>query len=168
MIYVTWRNDIVDPMDHDLHYDRSEREMNMSNNIRTAKPARIVSTKPDRSIEELSASISAWAKKADEVARQAAELEQIVVRARGTRDFAKPIGDDAPASVLQAEVERLLAIKPRTHQELVTLTGARTNRISGIVFRLYETGAVRNTGLPHRALWTYVKTATNKPTAKKG
>jgi len=132
-------------------------------NIRTAKPARIVSNRPDRSLDELTASIAAWAKQADEVARKATELQKMVVRARGTRDNIQPmqpiqpIGDHASAEALYAEVERLLKLAPRSHSELMSLTGARSNRISGIVNKLHETGHVRNTGLPHRAIWAYVQ-----------
>ncbi len=65
------------------------------------------------------------------------------------------IGDTGPAHELRALVHRLISERPFSHRELVAVTGARENRISGALADLREDSATRvaNLGDGVRARW---------------
>lgn len=91
---------------------------------------------------------------------QAEELEkQARTRfAKGTRDIPVTevplIGDEMPTPALMALVQTLITEKPHTFQELLEATGARDNRIKGVLMRLQREGAkLVNLGTQTKALW---------------
>lgn len=65
------------------------------------------------------------------------------------------IGDQGTPEELRACVQRLITLRPMTHRELVTFTGARENRISGALADLREAPGTRvcNLGDSVRARW---------------
>lgn len=63
------------------------------------------------------------------------------------------IGDETTAAELGAQVERLIALRPFTLQELIAATGARRNRISGSIARLVEASKAENHGSATVARW---------------
>lgn len=79
--------------------------------------------------------------------------------ARGTRDLPPTgeywVGDNTDTMMLVGAVVRAIKADKRTLQELVVLTGARRNRISGVLYRLQFDGnvTVKNVGTSSRALW---------------
>jgi hypothetical protein len=76
-------------------------------------------------------------------------------RARATQTATSYfVGDEGPTPELIAVVERAIAERPRTLNELVEITGARRNRLSGVMVRLQHAGKpVENLGTDQRALW---------------
>lgn len=111
---------------------------------------------------------------AEELAKRAAKLEeQLRPSARGTGDVtekakaavaqtiaidpARPyfIGDATDTPTLIHTIERCISDRPRTLPELIELTGARRNRISGALVKLQvkRPGSVKNAGTNARALW---------------
>ena len=97
---------------------------------------------------------------AKRLADEAAELQQKLRIARGTRDL-KPVskttyfvGDDGPTPELYAAIERMLRQKSMTFQELLDETGARANRIKGVLMRiLRDEKPLVNLGNERKALW---------------
>lgn len=89
---------------------------------------------------------------------QAEELERKVKLARGTRDL-KPkdtnhVGDETSTAELVDAITRLLRVKPMTFQELLEATGARDNRIKGVLMRMQRVGMrLVNLGTEQKALW---------------
>ena len=102
---------------------------------------------------------------------QAEDLEKKVQLARGTRDRArKPTGqvlvkpsrgphwtgDEGTTEDLMATIQRMLTERPWRFAELLEATGARDNRIKGVIMRLQREGvrvfdvAPEGTG---KALW---------------
>lgn len=84
---------------------------------------------------------------------QAEELERKVRMARGTARMRKPtnvivkpargehyVGDEGPTEQLMAAVRALLTERPHTFQEILEATGARDNRIKGVIMRLQRDG----------------------------
>lgn len=65
------------------------------------------------------------------------------------------LGDNGTAAELRAWVLRLIALRPFTHRELVTMTAARENRISGVLADLREDAKTRviNLGDGSRGRW---------------
>lgn len=103
---------------------------------------------------------------------QAEALEKKVLQAKGTQEIHKAapaytkatayaekldqyfIGDDGPTEQLMAVVQQLLTEHPMTFQDLLATTGARDNRVKGVIMRLQREGVrVINIGLPMRAVW---------------
>ena len=65
------------------------------------------------------------------------------------------VGDDGETGELRDSVERLLSHRPMTLLEIVNATGARRNRISGVLVKLQVSGVpVRNLGDGQRAVWS--------------
>lgn len=63
------------------------------------------------------------------------------------------VGDEGPTQKLRELVLRLLAARPITIAELVSATGARDNRVKGVLMKLTEEGrAHHDDGRP--ALWS--------------
>lgn len=73
--------------------------------------------------------------------------------ARGSTPPAVRIGDDTSTGMLATTVAALLAIKPTALMDLVAMTGARRNRISGVLAKMVAHGEIRNVGNGRRALW---------------
>ncbi len=85
---------------------------------------------------------------------QAEELERRVAMVKGTRDKVSFVGDGGSTEELMATVQRLITEHPLTFQELLERTGARDNRIKGVLMRLQREGVkVYNIGLQSRAIW---------------
>lgn len=87
---------------------------------------------------------------------QAEELERKVKLARGTRDLKRPnhVGDETSTAELVDAITRLLRVKPMTFQELLEATGARDNRIKGVLMRMQRVGMrLVNLGTEQKALW---------------
>lgn len=103
---------------------------------------------------------------------QAEELEKSARHARGTKRSVPPphagrvivkpargphwVGDEGPTEQLMAAVQSLLLERPLRFVELLEATGARDNRIKGVIMRLQREGvrvvdvAPEGTG---KALW---------------
>lgn len=105
---------------------------------------------------------------------QAEELEKKLTHARGTARIRKPtipmraqvivkpargpyyVGDEGSTEELMATIQRMLMDRPRMFQDILTETGARDNRIKGVINRLQREGvrivdvAPEGTG---KALW---------------
>lgn len=131
------------------------------------------STRTD-SLEALRAQIHA-------LKEQATKLEEkLEARARGTGDVTEKaiqaaalaalvdpdhrpffIGDETSTEILMATIIRAIEARPRTLLELVEITGARRNRISGALVKIQvqQPGRVKNQGNNYRALW-YMPRAT--------
>lgn len=87
---------------------------------------------------------------------QAEDLERKVTMARGTKTEVREarVGDDGPTEELMLAVKRLLSEHPLTFQELLERTGARDNRVKGVIMRLQREGTrVVNLGMQARAIW---------------
>lgn len=88
---------------------------------------------------------------------QAEELEKQARFARGTSDVTAEvalIGDEMPTGALLALVQTLITDKPLTFQELLEATGARDNRVKGVLMRLQREGVkVVNLGSQTKARW---------------
>jgi len=68
------------------------------------------------------------------------------------------IGDETPTDELGLEIERILRERPSTLQELITFSGARRNRISGVLVRLQVAGVpIVNLGDGRRAVWAIAR-----------
>lgn len=63
------------------------------------------------------------------------------------------VGDSGPTVDLMSVVEGLLRARPMTLRELERATGARRNRLSGVLWRLRRDGRVVNKGNGQTALW---------------
>lgn len=98
----------------------------------------------------------------------AEQLEGMATMAKGTKDFKKQqghvivkpargpywCGDDGPTEELMVAVWRMLLDRPWTFQEILEATGARDNRIKGVIMRLQREGKrVVNVGTATKALW---------------
>lgn len=97
---------------------------------------------------------------------QAEALEKKVQLARGTRDLPRVavapkhgpfwVGDNGPTDELMTVVERLLRTRPLLLTEILEATGARDNRVKGVLMRMQRYGvrlidvAPEGTG---KALW---------------
>lgn len=90
---------------------------------------------------------------ARQIRLQAEALEKKVNLAKGTRRDLKPgnvlvmptrgpyyVGDDGPTEELLQVVRAALTDKPMRFQELLEATGARDNRIKGVIMRLQREG----------------------------
>ncbi len=91
---------------------------------------------------------------------QAAELARKLRQVRGTRDLRakgttwSQVGDNGPTGELLEVVQRMITEHPMTFQELLDRTGARANRIKGVIMRLQRNGVkVVNMGTETKALW---------------
>ncbi len=83
---------------------------------------------------------------------------EVKIRARGTQDIRKKsplfVGDEGPTSELKAVVKQAISVRGMTLQELSDVTGARRNRISGVLVKLQLDGEkVVNEGDGYRAIW---------------
>lgn len=64
------------------------------------------------------------------------------------------VGDEGETAELRESVAKLLRYRPMTLQEIVEATGARRNRISGVLVKLQVRGfPVQNLGDGQRAVW---------------
>lgn len=81
-------------------------------------------------------------------------LEQIARKlARGSKSLYF-VGDNGPTGELKKVIARALKVKGWTLQELSDITGARRNRISGVIVKLQKDGEkVVNDGDGYRAIW---------------
>jgi hypothetical protein len=94
-----------------------------------------------------------------------AALEKMMRFARGTQDNLSKItkaktdprnwvGDNGPTGELLMVIRRMLTTREYTFKELLAETGARDNRIKGVIMRLQRNGVnVVNNGTETRALW---------------
>jgi hypothetical protein len=108
---------------------------------------------------------------ARQIRMQAEALEKKVTRelARGTQRNVRPqnvlvkpshgphyVGDDGPTEQLMSVVKTMLEERPLRFQEILDATGARDNRVKGVIMRLQREGvrvvdvAPEGTG---KALW---------------
>lgn len=85
---------------------------------------------------------------------QAEALEKQVQTARGTQRVRKPtgqvvvkptpspyfVGDNGPTEQLMAVVQEMLIERPCRFHEILEATGARDNRIKGVIMRLQREG----------------------------
>lgn len=63
-------------------------------------------------------------------------------------------GDEGPTEDLMGAVWRMVLDRPWTFQEILEATGARDNRVKGVIMRLQREGKrVVNVGTATRALW---------------
>jgi hypothetical protein len=92
----------------------------------------------------------------EEQKAQVDQLEKDVRLARGTARMKRPtntpnvivkparpphwVGDDGPTGELLLVVHRLLLERPLTFQEILEQTGARDNRVKGVIMRLQREG----------------------------
>lgn len=98
---------------------------------------------------------------------QAEDLEKRLARGtRGNVKLARPtvqptrspywVGDEGPTEELMSTVQRMLMERPCRFTDLLEATGARDNRIKGVIMRLQREG-VRvvdvSPGGTHKALW---------------
>ena len=104
---------------------------------------------------------------ARQIRLQAEALEKRVRLARGTQRDLKPanvivkpargpyyVGDEGPTEELMVVVRTALTERPMRFQELLDATGARDNRIKGVIMRLQREGKrVVNMGDDNKALW---------------
>jgi glutaredoxin 2 len=89
------------------------------------------------------------------------ELAARLRSVKGTRrDLRAPsageyhVGDEGPTPELMQVVQRMLTERAMTFQELLDATGARANRIKGVIMRLQRDGVrVVNLGTEAKALW---------------
>lgn len=84
------------------------------------------------------------------------QKEQTKVTARGTRENVRPffVGDESTTQELKSAVERAIRSRGMTLADLETETGARRNRISGVLVKLQrEDVPVINEGDGYRAIW---------------
>ena len=95
-----------------------------------------------------------------EDAREIDRLEKQLRLVRGTRDLKARstteyhVGDDGPTSELYDVVLRMLQERPMTLQALIDETGARANRLKGVVWRLQmNEKRVVNLGTDTKAIW---------------
>ena len=89
-----------------------------------------------------------------EIAATAEELSRRLRHVKATRELSTPIGDDTTTAVISSAVERLLRERPMLFRDLLEATGARDNRIKGVIMRLQREGVdVVNLGNEQRALW---------------
>lgn len=102
---------------------------------------------------------------------QVEKLEKDVQHARGTQRVKRPtenvlvrpahgpyhVGDDGPTEQLMAAIQRMLTDRPCRFQEILEATGARDNRIKGVINRLQREGVrivdVSPPGTGRAALW---------------
>lgn len=91
-----------------------------------------------------------------DVASHAAEA---LKHAEGATKHTRPdgsyhVGDEGPTPELLEAVTRLITEHPRTFQELRDLTGARDNRIKGVLMRMQRDGVtLANLGTEAKAIW---------------
>ena len=119
----------------------------------TAKNEKVV-----RTLIEQARSLTERARSIDE---QTLELERKLRQVRGTRDLKRPasageyhVGDEGPTADLMSVVRLAITEHPLTFQELLDATGARPNRIKGVIMRLQREGVrVVNLGTEQRAVW---------------
>ncbi len=104
---------------------------------------------------------------AESLAEQTKKLEAQLRLARGTRDNVTKaiamngtqgplfIGDETDTSTLINTIERAITGRARTLRELIEITGARRNRISGALVKLQvaKPNVVRNLGDESRAIY---------------
>lgn len=146
-------------------------------NIRT-KQAAVVGKKPATIADALLAIREQHAREEAEARLKREEAEAAIARlARGTRDVdpsrlpAIPalmpsyppakrspywVGDDGPTDELKAAILRAIQANPNgtTFQELLQLTGARGNRVSGAIVKLQRDGhRIKNLGDQRVARW---------------
>ena len=124
-------------------------------------------TKMNTSIPEIVAELHDIREKSESLAEQTKRLEESLRLARGTGDHTAKaiaargakgsfnIGDNTDTPTLIATVERAITGYARTLRELVELTGARRNRISGALVKIQvaHPTSVQNVGNDARALW---------------
>ncbi len=113
-------------------------------------------TTPDlvQRLRDQSAALAAEAKEVERLERQLRGV-------RGTRDLKKAtngseyrVGDEGPTGELYDVVHRMLLEKPHTLQALIDETGARANRLKGVVWRLQlNEKRVVNLGTDAKAIW---------------
>ena len=114
-----------------------------------------------RTVTEISTRLSKLAEETKRLTDEAAELKQKLRIARGTRDNVKMarateyfVGDEGPTPQLYDAVERMLRQRSMTFQELLDETGARANRIKGVLMRIQrDEKPLVNLGSDRKALW---------------
>lgn len=116
-----------------------------------------MNTKTTKTSEQI---IQNLADKANNVAKEAEELMRQIRIARGTRDLTPVpaptyVGDEGPTGELLEAVRRLVTERPQMHQDLLQATGARADRIKGVLMRIQREDDSRlvNLGTETRALW---------------
>lgn len=116
------------------------------------------------SLPELALALDTSAGKAKATLEAARDNVVNVGTAESPRWFWK-VGDGAPAPVLVAAVEALIRDRPATWQELIVLTGARGNRISGAISTLHKSGRVEllNLGAGNKARWFIIPEGAHRP-----
>lgn len=93
----------------------------------------------------------------DEIKTELVKLESegkvINVGSKDAPVWVRRVGDDAAADVLRDTLEKLVAIRPMSLPELISATGARQGRVSGLIGQLKNQEKVTNIGSARRALW---------------
>ena len=94
-----------------------------------------------------------------ELNRKIEELAASIRLARGTRENVAPVkpffvGDATDTEVLWDAVDRAIRSRGMTLQEISDETGARRNRISGVLVKMQKHGTkIINEGNSFRAVW---------------
>lgn len=122
--------------------------------------------KTEHSAEYMIEVVRNLAEKARNVTEQAEELTRQLRSARGTRDRLPPpapgplaprhyVGDEGPTPELLEAVRALVTDRPMTHQDLLQATGARADRVKGVLMRIQreDGGRLVNLGNEAKALW---------------
>ncbi len=129
-------------------------------------------------LRKVTAELHAIREQAETLAERAKKLEATLAsmpapRAKGSREVttqaaaavktsapAIKVGDETTTEILVEAVRQAITGRARTLQELIEVTGARRNRISGVLVRLQvaNPGIVKNLGTNARAIW-YIEPA---------
>jgi hypothetical protein len=126
-----------------------------------------VTTKQPRKSVDLVEAFRQQRLAAEKLAADARDLEKKARLARGTeRNIAPPkavvapkrgryfVGDNGPTEELMLTVSAMLQERPWTFRDILEQTGARDNRIKGVIMRLQREGVkVVNLGEENKALW---------------
>lgn len=112
----------------------------------------------ERKVEELARELRLARGTEDLTSRAAQTVEAVSPSQDITRKTRRPteyfVGDEGPTPELYAVVETLLRQRPRSFQELLDLTGARPNRIKGVIVQLQRRDQpLINLGSDRQALW---------------
>lgn len=115
-----------------------------------------------RTVSEISTRLHNLAEDAKRLQKEADELQSKLRIARGTRENVKQaridttyfVGDEGPTPELYNAVEHMLRQRSMTFQELLDETGARANRIKGVLMRMQrDEKPLVNLGNDRKALW---------------
>lgn len=139
-------------------------------------------TRLDETLSELDVRLARALERAEHAERVAARVDRRL--ARGTEPHPTipaaeptrpgripPLGDDGPTKELNDMVEALIRERPLSRADLVSLTGARDNRVAAAIVYLQRKGVpIANVGTPRKALWFVLplRRAADVPPALRG